>query len=80
MLSVIADSGQEGIIISKIARKTNLGHYPVKERCDRLQKAGLIARVETKWNTTFSITEKGHMFLEKFQEFQNLVQSMDLGL
>lgn len=80
ILAVIANSGQEGIIISKITRKANLGHDPVKERCEKLKRAGLIQCVETKWKTSFLITEKGRMFLEEIQKFQNLVQSMDLEI
>jgi len=78
VLEVIKDSGREGIIASVIGRKANLSHYPVLKKCDVLMSAGLIESTMKDQNKTFIITEKGLRFIQEYQEFQILVESLNL--
>jgi len=78
VLEVIKDGGREGVIVSVIGRKANLSHYPVLKKCDILLSAGLIESVLKNQNKTFIITEKGLQFIQEYQEFQILVESLNL--
>ncbi len=78
ILDVTMDGGQRGVIVSAISRKANLSHYAVLDKCERLINAGLMESARTDRNRLFKITEKGLGFIQEFQRFQSLIESMNL--
>jgi len=78
ILDVTMDGGQRGVIVSAISRRANLSHYAVLDKCEKLINAGLMQSERLDRNRLFRITEKGLGFVEEFQKFQNLIESMNL--
>ena len=78
ILDVTMDGGQHGVIISSISRKANLSHYAVLDKCEKLINAGLMLSERRDRNRLFKITEKGLDFIQEFQKFQYLIESMNL--
>ena len=78
ILDVTMDGGQRGVIVSAISRKANLSHYAVLDKCEKLINAGLMESARTDRNRLFKITEKGLGFIQEFQRFQSLIESMNL--
>ena len=78
ILDVTMDGGQRGVIVSAISRKANLSHYAVLDKCEKLINAGLMQSERSDRNRLFKITEKGLDFIQEFQKFQNLIESMNL--
>ena len=78
ILDVTMDGGQRGVIVSAISRKANLSHYAVLDKCEKLINAGLMESARTDRNRLFMITEKGLGFIQEFQRFQSLIESMNL--
>jgi len=66
------------VIVSAISRKANLSHYAVLDKCEKLINAGLMESARTNRNRLFKITEKGLGFIQEFQKFQSLIESMNL--
>src|SRR5690349_17412960 len=69
ILGVAMDSGRGGAIISSIARRANLSHYAVIEKCQKLINAGLVESTTNNRNHTFVVTEKGIQFFHELQKF-----------
>ena len=78
VLDVIKDGGREGVIVSVIGRKANLSHYPVLKKCDLLMAAELIVCTMINQNKVFTITEKGLRFVQEYENFKRLVESLNL--
>ena len=78
ILEVTVQGGREGTIVSTIARKANLSHYGVLEKCESLISAGLVESTKKDRNRIFRITEKGLQFFQEFKRFQGLLESMNL--
>ena len=78
ILDVTRNGGQNGVIVSAISRKANLSHYAVLDKCEKLINAGLMQSERIDRNRLFKITEKGLDFIQEFQKFQNLIESMNL--
>ena len=78
ILDVTMDGGQSGVIVSAISRKANLSHYAVLDKCEKLINAGLMQSERKDRNRFFRITDKGLGFIQEFQKFQNLIESMNL--
>ncbi len=78
ILDVTTSGGREGVIVSAISRKANLSHYAVLDKCQKLIDAGLVNSVKNERNRTYMVTEKGLQFVQEFQKFQSLVESMNL--
>src|SRR5437879_4040182 len=76
ILGVAMDSGRGGAIISSIARKTNLSHYAVIEKCKKLIHAGLVESNNNNRNHTFVVTEKGIQFFLELQKFIEIARSI----
>ena len=68
ILSAINESGLEGMKITQITRKANLGHYSTLNRCKNLEIQGLIQKITKNSHNLFVITEKG---IETLQDFRN---------
>ena len=78
ILDVTRNGGQNGVIVSAISRRANLSHYAVLDKCEKLINAGLMESARTDRNRLFKITEKGLGFIQEFQRFQSLIESMNL--
>lgn len=78
ILAITANDGVSGTNVSKIASKANLSHYAVTERCQRLIEAGVIELQVKKRNRIFYITERGRMFFQELDRFQDMVSSLNL--
>ena len=78
ILDVTTSGGREGVIVSAISRKANLSHYAVLDKCQKLIEAGLVNSVKDERNRKYMVTEKGLQFVQEFQKFQSLVESMNL--
>ncbi len=78
ILDVTTSGGREGVIVSAISRKANLSHYAVLDKCQKLIDAGLVNSVKDERNRKYMVTEKGLLFVQEFQKFQSLVESMNL--
>ncbi len=76
ILGITMDSGRCGAIISSIARRANLSHYAVIEKCQKLINAGLVESTSTNRNHTFIVTEKGIQFFQELQKFIEIAQSI----
>ena len=74
VLDVIMDRGQQGEIISTIARKANLSHHTTLEKCKKLEGFGLIESSNNMKNRIYIITEKGIQFFQEMQKFIEVVQ------
>lgn len=78
ILGVAMDCGAQGAIISSVARRANLSHYAVLDKCQKLIDAELVKSTKDNRNRIFIITEKGIRFFQEFQRFQTLIQSVNL--
>ena len=78
ILHVTMDCGRRGAIVSWIARRANLSHYAVIEKCEKLINAGLVESTSNHRNHTFVITEKGIRFSQQMQEFAEMAQAIKI--
>ena len=78
ILSVTMDRGRQGAIISSIARRANLSHYAVIEKCQKLIDAKLVETKNNNRNHTYIITEKGVYFFQQLQKFLETVQEVKI--
>jgi predicted transcriptional regulator len=80
ILAPTQDAGREGIAITKLMSKSNLSHGRVNEFIDKLIGGDLINKIEFDGKNTFIITEKGRLYLQEYQKFQNIAQTFGLDL
>ena len=78
ILSAIMYDGRQGTIISSIARRANLSHNAVIEKCQKLIDAGLVESSSNNRNHIFVMTEKGIQFFQQLQKFTETVQSIKI--
>ena len=78
ILDATMDGGTHGMIVSAVSRRTNLSHFAMKEKCQKLMDAGLIESVMRKRNRIIKITEKGMRFFQELQSFLDLIKKMNL--
>lgn len=78
ILSVITDSGKNGIIISAVSRMTNVSYKALNEKCQKLIDANLVKSVKDGRICTFFITEKGVIFFEQLCKFTDMMKSMNI--
>ena len=78
ILHAIKNSGRDGIIVSVLSRKAKLAHYPTINQCKQLKNAGLIETTSYDGKIVFVITNKGLDFFKEYQEFQDLIEPLNL--
>lgn len=78
ILSVTADYGTQGTIISSIARRANLTHYTAVDKCQKLIDFGLMITVNDGKNRNFVVTEKGIVFFQNLQKFVKIAQEINI--
>jgi len=62
-----------GMIISSIARYTNMSHYTANKNCETLLKAGLVSRELTFGNKRYRLTSDGMSFLNDCRNFGDVL-------
>ena len=72
--------GQQGIRTTSLLSKANLPHSRLEIFVKNLTGSGLINKIEYDGKNTFVITEKGILFLEEYQKFNNFANSFGLEL
>jgi len=80
LLSATEYEGSIGIKITTLIRKGNLSHSRFKLFIKNMTGSGLINKIEFDGHSTFVITDKGRMYLEKYKQFQNLTDSFGLEI
>ncbi len=78
ILQTIMERGQEGTIISSIARASNLSHYTAMEKCQKLINFGLLETRQYNRGQIFTITEKGIQFFKELQRFEEYIQALKI--
>ena len=78
ILGSIKEAGRQGLIVSNISRKANLAYYITMEKCQSLVSAGLIEEKILDKKKVYVITEKGLEFNEEYENFQSLVDPLNL--
>lgn len=78
ILSVTADYGTQGTIISSIARRANLSHYAAVDKCQKLIDLGLMISINNGKNHNFIVTEKGIVFFQELQKFIKIAQEVNI--
>ena len=80
ILQTTMDHGTQGIIISSIARVSNLSHYTALEKCQKLVGFGLMGSKKYKRGQIFTITEKGILFFRELQRFEEYIQALKIRI
>jgi predicted transcriptional regulator len=78
ILQACMDAGIEGILASGISRKANLSYNAVIQNCKELIRAGLIKSIRMERCYIFVITEKGIVFFQEFQKFQDAIKELNI--
>ena len=78
ILDATADCGTEGIIISALTRRANLNHYVALAKCQKLVEAGLVESTVSSGRRAFTVTSKGHEFVQEFRRFQGIAGSLGI--
>ncbi|HEY8110715.1 MAG TPA: winged helix-turn-helix domain-containing protein [Candidatus Nitrosotenuis sp.] len=78
ILSVIADSGRNGVIISTISRVANVSYNSINEKCQKLVDANIVRSIKGDRGCTFFITDDGVTFLEQMRKFTDVIKSMNI--
>ena len=80
ILSVVLEAGNQGVIISSLARRSNLSHYRVVARCKELLCAGLIESKTVEDRHVYIMTGKGRDIFQQIQRFVEMVKSLRVRL
>ena len=80
ILQAAMDKGTQGMIISSIARVSNLSHYTAVEKCQKLVGFGLMESRQYKRGQIYVITEKGIQFFKELQRFEEYVQALKIRI
>lgn len=80
ILHAAMDQGTRGIIISGIARVSNLSHYTAVEKCQKLVGFGLMESRQYKRGQIYIITEKGFQFFRELQRFEEYIQALKIRI
>jgi predicted transcriptional regulator len=80
ILQTTMDHGTQGIIISSIARVSNLSYNTAAEKCQKLVGFGLMGSKKYKRGQIFTITEKGILFFRELQRFEEYIQALKIRI
>lgn len=62
-----------------ILYKSNLSHYMMEEYMTELMQKGFIKEIKTEKSRTYSITEKGLQYLERYKLIEDFANSFGLS-
>ncbi len=80
ILCAVMESGRQGIIITTLARRSNLSHNMMVNRCQELINAGLIESRNVERGNAYIVTEKGIEFFHQAREFIEIAQELQVRL
>ena len=80
ILQTTMDHGSQGVIISSIARISNLSYYTAVEKCQKLIGFGLMVSRKYKRGQIFTITEKGILFFRDLQRFEEYIKALKIRI
>ena len=80
ILCVIGESDRGGIGITKICHKSNVSHSRLQKFLRPLISAGNINTIKYDGKSTFVLTEKGAVYLEKYKQFTEYAESFGLDM
>lgn len=78
ILSATIECGRTGIIISSLARSTNLSYNTAVENCQKLIEAGLMKTTSDGKNIRFVATEKGIEVFHEMHKFLETIQTLNI--
>lgn len=78
IMEIISDSGQEGVLISVIARKAGISHTSVLDKCQKLVDAGLLKTDVGHRSRRYYTTEEGLSFFAMLTKYAELLQTMNI--
>ena len=80
ILDTVSYSGNQGIPITPLIRKSNLSHKRMIGFMNKLTQSNLVNKIDSDGKTTFVITEKGRIYLEEYKKFSNIAENFGLEL
>jgi len=80
VLTITYESNRSGIKTTSLLTKANLSHSRLEKFVKKLTGAGLVNKIEYDGKNTFVITEKGRLFIDQYNRFQELTSSFGLDL
>ena len=80
LLVATDESGLQGIKTTSLLTKANLSHSRLEKFVKNLTGAGLVNKIEYDGKNIFVITEKGRLFIDEYNRFQELTSSFGLDL
>lgn len=80
ILDTVSYSGNQGIPITPLIRKSNLSHKRMIGFMNKLTQSNLVNKIDSDGKTTFVITEKGRLYLEEYKKFSNIAENFGLEL
>ena len=80
LLVATDESGLQGIKTTSLLTKANLSHSRLEKFVKKLTGAGLVNKIEYDGKNIFVITEKGRLFIDQYNRFQELTSSFGLDL
>ena len=80
VLTITQDSNRNGITVTPLLTKANLSHSRLEKFVKKLTGAGLVNKIEYDGKNIFVITEKGRLFIDEYNRFQELTSSFGLDL
>jgi len=80
ILDTVSYSGNQGIPITPLIRKSNLSHKRMIGFMSKLTQSNLVNKIDSDGKTTFVITEKGRLYLEEYKKFSNIAENFGLEL
>ena len=80
VLTITQDANRSGIAVTSLLTKANLSHSRLEKFVKKLTGAGLVNKIEYDGKNIFVITEKGRLFIDEYNRFQELTSSFGLDL
>ena len=80
VLLITNSSDRYGVAVTKLCHKANVSHGRLKKLLIKLTDAGLINEIEYDGKHTFVVTERGKIFLDRYKQFTDIVESFGLEL
>jgi predicted transcriptional regulator len=80
ILTTVAYSGEQGLTITPLIRKSNLSHKRLVGFITKLTQSNLVNKIETNGKITFVLTERGRVYLDEYKKFSNIATSFGLEL
>ncbi len=80
ILDNVTRSGQNGIQVTTLVRKSNLSYSRLISFVSKLSQSELINKIEVDGKNTFIITEKGRVYLDEYKKFSTIAENFGLEL